>query len=142
MKHKSQHEGYEYYKRQLIPLGYAEQCQISLYEIPPGKAGYPYHFHTENEESFFIIRGEGLLKTPSGSREVKAGDFLFFPANEDGAHKLTNISQTEMLVYLDFGTRNKIDVAIYPDSGKIGIWGENVNKVFKLNEEADYYEGE
>jgi len=141
-QHKKQHEGYEYYKRQLIPLGYAEQCHISLYEIPPGKTGYPYHYHMKNEETFFIIRGKGLLKTPSGNREVSAGDFLFFPANEGGAHKLTNISETEMLEYLDFSTYNKIDVAIHPDSEKAVIWGKDINKVVRLNKEVDYYEGE
>jgi len=141
VQHKNQHEGYEYYKRELVLLN-AEQCQISLYEIPPKKAGYPYHYHMKNEETFYIIRGKGLLKTPSGNREVSAGDFLFFPANESGALKLTNTSETEMLVYLDFSTYNKIDVAIHPDSEKVVIWGEKINKVFKLKEKADYYDGE
>ena len=67
---------------------------------------------------------------------------MFFPANESGAHKLTNTSETEMLVYLDFSTYNKIDVAIHPDSEKVVIWGEKINKVFKLKEKADYYDGE
>ena len=61
VQHKNQHEGYEYYKRELVLLN-AEQCQISLYEIPPKKAGYPYHYHMKNEETFYIIRGKGLLK--------------------------------------------------------------------------------
>jgi len=141
-EHKNLHEGYEYYCRPLVPNGTAEQCKVSLYEIPPGKSAYPYHYHTQNEEVFYVISGNGLLKTPDGERNVSSGDFLFFPANESGAHKLTNTSETEMLVYLDFDTVNKIDVAFYPDSKKIGIWGNNINKVFKTDQQVDYYDGE
>ncbi len=67
---------------------------------------------------------------------------MFFPPNEKGAHKLTNTSDSELLVYLDFDTHNDIDVAFYPDSGKIGVWGENLNKVFKVNQQVEYYDGE
>ena len=141
-EHENDHAGYEYYKRALVPLGLAEQCVVAAYEIPPGKAAYPYHYHTQKEESFFILRGKGLLKTPAGGKTVEAGDFLFFPANETGAHKLTNTSETEMLVYLDFDTRNKIDAAVYPDSGKIGVWGGGIDQVFRTAQQVDYYDGE
>lgn len=141
-KHKAGQEGYEYYKRELVPKGFAQQCAISLYEIPPGKSAYPYHYHVKNEEAFYIISGEGTLKTPLGNKSVSAGDFLFFPANEKGAHKLMNTSETEMLIYLDFDTYNDIDVAFYPDSEKIGIWGKSINQVYKTNEQVDYYKDE
>ncbi|MCL1986443.1 MAG: cupin domain-containing protein [Firmicutes bacterium] len=141
-EHNNKHEGYEYYRRRFTPLGFAEQCEVSIYEIPPGNAMCPYHYHVMNEETFYIISGKGLLKTPTGEKEVLPGDILFFPANENGAHKLTNISDTEMLVYLDFGTRNEIEVAFYPNSGKIGVWGKNINKIYKENQNVDYYNGE
>ncbi|MCL2010753.1 MAG: cupin domain-containing protein [Synergistaceae bacterium] len=141
-EHKSPHEGYEYSFRPLVPYGLAEQCKVYLYEIPPGKSAYPYHYHTKNEEVFYIISGKGLLKTPAGEKEVSSGDLLFFPANENGAHKLTNTSETETLVYLDFDTDNKIDVALYPDSGKIAIWGKNLAQVYKTSQQANYYDGE
>lgn len=141
-KLKKEHKNYEYVKHELIPKGYANQCAVSLYEILPGKSAYPYHYHTKNEESFYIISGSGILKTPDKEDRVTAGDFLFFPANEKGAHKLTNTSDTELLVYLDFDTYNDIDVALYPDSGKIGVWGKNVNQVYKVSNQVDYYEDE
>lgn len=142
LKHRNDHEGYEYYKRNLIPKGKANQCNISMYEIPPQKSAYPYHYHVKNEEAFYIISGEGILKSPEGEKKVTAGDFLFFPANENGAHKLTNSSETDMLVYLDFDTSNDIDVAFYPDSGKIGIWGKNINQLYEIDENVDYYKDE
>lgn len=141
-KHKNEHEGYEYYKRELVPKGSAQQCAVSLYEIPPCKSAYPYHYHMKNEESFYIISGQGILKTPLGDKIVSAGDFLFFPAGEAGAHKLTNALETESLIYLDYDTYNDIDVAFYPDSGKIGIWGKNVNQLYKTNHQVEYYKDE
>ena len=123
--HKCEHEGYEYF-----------------YEIPPMKSAYPYHFHYKTEETFYVISGKGILKTPEGEKRIGAGELLFFPAGEAGAHKLTNASETENLVYIDFDATHELDVAVYPDSDKIGIWGMGINKIFPKSAEADYYDGE
>ena len=65
-----------------------------------------------------------------------------FPTGPEGAHKLTNSSTTENLVYIDFDVVHEIDVAVYPDSDKIGIWGMEINKLFQKSDSVDYYEGE
>lgn len=140
--HKNEHAGYEYVKRAVVPRGAAGHCAVSVYEVPPGKSAYPYHYHTANEEVFYILWGTGTLRTPEGAKTVVPGDFLFFPANASGAHKLTNESPDETLVYIDFGTANSVDVAFYPDSGKVGIWGRNINAVFEEERKVDYYHGE
>ena len=142
VSHKCDHEGYEYYRRKFIPFGGAKNALVSVYEIPPGKAAYPYHYHHKNEETFYILSGEGILKTPEGERKVKAGELLFFPAGPEGAHKLTNLSETEMLTYIDFDVVHDIDIAVYPDSGKIGIWGMGINKIYPEDADVDYYHGE
>lgn len=141
-KQKFWNESYEYTRRDFIPRGEASQCVVSVYEIPPGKSAFPYHYHHKNEETFYILTGKGRLKTPEGERDVSAGDLLFFPANASGAHKLTNTSSSETLVYLDFDTANDLDAAVYPDSNKIGIWGKGVNRVYRMEENVDYYDGE
>lgn len=141
VKHVCEHEGFEYRKWNLLPRSSGAGCVAGLYEIPPGKAAYPYHYHVKNEEIFYILRGTGTLKTPQGERPVCAGDFLFFPANEHGAHKLTNTGE-EPLAYLDFDTSHDIDVTFYPDSDKIGVWGKDINQVYKTENQVDYYEGE
>ena len=141
-KHTHRHEGYEYFRKKFVPMGTAEHTQVGIYEIPPKKAAYPYHYHLKDEETFYIISGKGLLKTPDGEKTVKAGDLLFFPAGSEGAHKLTNTSETENLVYIDFDVIHDLDVAVYPDSGKIGIWGKDVNRVYLQDTDVDYYEGE
>ena len=140
-KHKSGAEGYEFYRRDLLAVHEA-QSLVRVYEIPPGKSAYPYHYHLKNEETFFILKGEGLLRSLEGERPVKAGDLLFFPAGEGGVHKLTNTSEREMLVYIDFDIVHDLDVTVYPDSGKLGIWGKDVNKVYRMDDDVPYYEGE
>lgn len=141
-RHVAEHEGYEYTRRRFVRRGEAENTLVSVYEIPPGKAAYPYHYHLKDEETFYILSGEGLLKTPVGERPVHAGELLFFPAGSAGAHKLTNTSSTEKLVYIDFDVIHDLDVAVYPDSGKIGVWGKDVNRVYRASDNVDYYDGE
>ena len=140
-KYKEGSEGYGFYRRDLTKIHEAESL-VRVYEIPPGKSAYPYHYHLKNEETFFILKGEGLLRTPEGECRVRPGDLLFFPAGESGAHKLTNTSETELLVYLDFDVVHDLDVAVYPDSGKLGIWGLDTNKIYRIDDDVDYYDGE
>ena len=82
------------------------------------------------------------MKTPEGEKPVSAGDLLFFPANCDGAHKLTNLSDTEDLVYLDVDVVHDLDVAVYPETGKLGVWGKNINRIWRQQDDVDYYDGE
>ena len=142
VSHRCEHEGYEYFRRKFISFGGAKNTLVSVYEIPPGKAAYPYHFHYKNEETFYILSGEGILRTPAGGRRVAAGELLFFPVGPEGAHILTNCSKTEMLSYIDFDVVHDIDIAVYPDSDKIGIWGKGINKIYPRSADVDYYEGE
>ncbi|MBQ8382907.1 MAG: cupin domain-containing protein [Clostridia bacterium] len=142
VRHKCEHEGYEYIRKTFVHRNEARQCVVNVYEIPPMKSAFPYHYHHCNEEVFYIISGHGILRTPDSERAVSAGDLLFFPANERGAHKLTNSSASDDLVYIDFDTANDIDVTIYPDSGKIGVWGKDVNQIHKVKNQVDYYDGE
>ena len=135
------HGEYEYIKRAFVPVG-EHNTLLCLYEVPPGKSAYPYHYHMRNEESFHILSGEGTLRTPEGERHVSAGDYLHFPAGPEGAHKLTNTSDHAPLVYIDFDVHHVLDVCHYPDSGKLAIWGMGVNRVYPGDANVDYYQGE
>ena len=142
VSHRNEHDDYEYFRRKFVPFGAAGNTAVSVYEIPPHKAAYPYHFHHKNEETFYIISGEGILRTPDGERKVCAGELLFFPTGREGAHKLTNCSDTQNLVYIDFDAVHDVDIAVYPDSEKIGIWGKGINKLYHEGDDAAYYDGE
>lgn len=138
-QHVCNHSEYEYFIKKIISRDDNANCLFSIYEIPPLKSAYPYHSHTSNEEVFYIISGKGVLRKPDSEKNVRVGDVIFCPANEKGAHKLTNVSSTENLVYLDFDTVHDLDICFYPDSNKIGVWGKGINKTFKEDSNVGYY---
>lgn len=142
-KHKAEHEPYEYVKYEVTSQSDFNQCYIAIYEIPPMKSNYPYHYHMTNTEAFYIISGKGILRTPNGDRAIKSGDFIVCPPSEKGAHKLINDSQNEILKYIDYDTTHSPDVIHYPDSDKTGIIVHNQSNTFYKNEnKVNYYDGE
>ncbi|MBY9080766.1 cupin domain-containing protein [Paenibacillus sp. HN-1] len=142
-KHKNVSADYEYRKYEVSGFSEQNTSCIAFYEIPPGKSGYPYHYHAKNEEIFYIISGEGTLKSPSGERTVGPGDIIVCPLLEGGAHKLTNSSATESLVYLDIDILHFPELIYYPDSNKVGVFASGeMKKFYKTDSDVDYYEGE
>jgi uncharacterized cupin superfamily protein len=132
------HETFDYDKIDLVAKGEAKGCVAALIKLAPKRAGFPYHYHTLNEECFFILSGKGFLRTPEGEQEVAAGDSIFFPRGETGAHQLTNSSEIEPLVYLDFDTSHDPEVCFYPDTQKIGIFGENLRQIYYTKDQTKY----
>ena len=48
----------------------------SLWELPPGEAAYPYHFHHAEEELIVVLAGRPLLRTPAGRRRLEQGEVV------------------------------------------------------------------
>ena len=124
----------------------SELLGASLWEIDPGEAAYPYHAHLAEEELLVILEGRPSLRTPSGWREVEAGETLWFPRGEDGAHQLVNRTD-ELVRFLAFSTQLGPDVVLQPDSGKVGAFerrsrGGGLRLWFHPDDAVGYYEGE
>lgn len=141
-EYENEHQPYEYYKHIVAGAAAGNQCTVNFYELPPGKSSFPYHYHTANEEIFYLISGTGLLRTPDGEKTVQAGDVIIFPTGEKGAHKLTNLSETETLVYLDVDTNRFPEIVYYPDSNKIGVKASGEMKNIYMDTDVGYYAGE
>lgn len=94
----------------------ADKCHVDFVEVPPKNFAYGYHYHEVNEEIFYIIEGEAEVRTESGVKHLKQGDMICFPANKSGSHVIFNPSETEKLVYIDFGTTALPDVVHFPDA--------------------------
>lgn len=110
--------------KKIVGGGETDTCAVSFVEIPVGKYAYGYHYHDQSEEVFYIISGQGTLRSFYGEKAVKAGDILCFPTGEKGAHVLSNSSDTEPLVYVDFDVRaTKTDIVAFPDTGKMQVRG-------------------
>ena len=129
------------FKRSSVSEKWGE-LEVYFYTLQPGKANYPYHYHTTNEEVFYIISGRGTLKTPEGDKTVSEGDVIIMPANKAGAHRLINTSDMP-LVYLEVKTSKSPEIVLYPDTpGKFMIQYSNVFKWFNEDSEINYLSGE
>jgi uncharacterized cupin superfamily protein len=73
---------------------------------------------------------------------VRAGDYVAFTPGPPG-HQVLNRS-TAPLRFLALSTMIEPEVAVYPDSKKIGVLARshNVVSVHKQDAAVDYYEGE
>lgn len=55
---------------------------LNLYEIAPGeRAPIRYHYHTEQEEAFYVIEGELHVETEAGEFVVPAGELFVVEPN-------------------------------------------------------------
>ena len=89
--------------------------------VPPGKTAFPAHHHFAQEEHFFILSGNGLVRIGDQTHPVKANDYLVhLPGGPETAHQLINTGE-EDLFYLAISTTQIPEVVGYPDSGKTGV---------------------
>ena len=110
----------------VIPWEDVSSCSVAFIEVPVGKCSYINHWHNIAEEVFYIISGQGKLRTYCGEKDVKAGDMLCFPAGVKGVHAISNSSATEPLIYIDFAANPKTDIAIAPDTNQAWIYGDHI----------------
>ena len=122
----------------------------SLYELPPGKRSWPYHYHTGNAEALYVLAGTGTLRVDDAEHELEAGEYVAFPAGPEGAHRVVNDGD-EPLRYLAMSTMREPDVTVYPDSEKIGVFADSapggdgdrdVAGYFERDSDVGYWEGE
>jgi uncharacterized cupin superfamily protein len=144
-------ERFGYRRKSLSSAAGGEKVGCSLYEVPPGRRAWPYHYHLANEEAIYVLEGSGTLRIGGEEVRVAEGDYVALPARAEGAHQLVNSSEA-VLRYLCFSTMVEPDVMVYPDSGKVGIFGgaapggpkeeRTLSKFLRSDAEVGYYDGE
>jgi uncharacterized cupin superfamily protein len=123
------------------PFG-AEATGMSVHELPPGNASWPYHFETTEEEWLIVIEGELTLRTPAGESVLRTGDVACFPAGAAGAHAVRNHSDAPVRYAMPSTNAPYGDACVYPDSGKVLIHAPGFEHRGWLGEPVDYWEGE
>ncbi|HLL55447.1 MAG TPA: cupin domain-containing protein [Myxococcaceae bacterium] len=98
----------------------AKQLGCSLYEVAPGKAAFPFHWHMLKEEAIIVLSGTGTLRLGDAQVQVRAGDYVALPVGASCAHQLRNTG-SEPLRYYALSTMGDAEVAVYPDSRKLGV---------------------
>ena len=122
----------------------AEKLGASLYELEPGQKTFPYHYEYGVEEWLLVVAGKPTLRAPDGEHELRAGDVVCFREGPAGAHQVRNATDGPVRVLI-FSTKAVPDAAVYPDSGKIGIWTGNEAdppRLFRIESAVDYWDGE
>ena len=142
--------GFTYRRARIGRHAATERLGASLYEIPPGQATFPYHWHSANEELMIVLEGRPSLRTPEGWRELEPGEVVSFPRGPDGAHQLHNRSEATARLLI-VSEMNAPEVCGYPDSGKLSAATrppgspedpEEVFGFFPREAEVDYWHGE
>jgi uncharacterized cupin superfamily protein len=126
----------------------ARKLGYSFFNVAPGKAAFPYHTHSGNEEMIYIIDGNGTLRFGKEESAVRAGSVVACPPGSEYAHQLINTGRAE-LRYLVVSTMEFPDLSEYPDSKKVGAYsssavGPNVGfrALYVRDRNVNYYEGE
>ena len=121
----------------------AERLGASLYEVEPGQATVPYHWHAGNEELLIVLRGRPSLRTPEGWRELTEGEVVAFPRGERGAHQLANHGDAPAR-FVIFSEMRQPEVVVYPDSNKVGARSrpDGIRLNFLADNAVDYWHGE
>jgi uncharacterized cupin superfamily protein len=126
----------------------AKKLGYNLTVCPPGKAIYPFHNHHINEEMFFIIEGEGMLRFGDKEYPLRKHDVIACPPGKrDVAHQIVNTGTTD-LKFLALSTAERNEVCEYPDSNKVGIrigddWDKpDLRAIFRAEQTVDYWDRE
>lgn len=126
----------------------SEQAGLNWGRLAPGKAATPVHCHSEEEEIYVILEGEGTLELwPSplaeergATREdaaVRAGNVVARPGGTRIAHTVR--AGDGGLTYLVYGTRKPNDICYFPRSNK--IYWRGVGLIARV-EALGYWDGE
>ena len=133
--------GYRARMARLGPSIGAERLGGSVYELDPGDSVCPYHYENTEEEWLLVLTGMPTLRDPEGEHELAEGDVVCFLEGPDGAHKVTNRSDTVVrILMLSTKPKTDISICIYPDSDKVGVYPPG--KLFRLTDAVDYWDGE
>jgi len=126
----------------------AQKLGYSFFNVPPGKAAFPYHTHSGNEEMIYIIDGEAILRLGKEELPVAAGTVIACPPGAEYPHQLVNTGNKK-LRYLVVSTMEFPDICEYPDSNKIGAYATaavgaqvGLRALYVKDRNVNYYEGE
>jgi len=150
----SSHSHGESFEAEFAPVANnlnAKKLGYRVTRVPAGKRAWPLHAHYVNEEMFFVLSGNGSVKIGKEIYPIKEGDFISAPPNPEEPHQIINDSGSS-LTYICVSTMLEPEVAVYPDSEKIGVVAGSppgrvdnkagIFKFVKMDSDVGYWDGE
>ena len=98
---------------------------VNLTRIVPGGQSSHRHAHSKQDEFVYVLEGEAVLETNSGSQTLTPGMCAGFPAGTGNSHRFVNDTSRDV-VLLVIGDRTADDEITYPDidmQGRLGADG-------------------
>ncbi|QJP13379.1 cupin domain-containing protein [Starkeya sp. ORNL1] len=114
---------------------------VAIEELAPGKQSAPAHYHVFEEEHVYVLEGALTVRIGADSYEMKAGDYVCFPAGQPAGHCLINNGDATCR-YVIVGERNPNEVVVYTDSGKVLVRALGPRAIFDLAATRGYWDGE
>ena len=136
--------GFTWRAARLGPMLGAEKLGATVYELQPSERSFPYHYEYGAEEWLIVVSGRPTLRDPEGEHELSPGDVVCFHEGPDGAHLVRNDSDEPVRILIA-STKQLPDAAVYPDSGKVGLWTGNESdppRLFRISDAVDYWKDE
>lgn len=140
-------EGFRSRRAQVGAQAGAQRLGASVYELEPGQAPFPLHYHLGNEELLVVLRGEPSLRTTEGERRLAEGEVVAFPVGPAGEHQVVNRGDEPVRILL-LSEMNAPEVVIRPEAGNLSAFGrppggtgEGIHKVFLERDETDLWDG-
>jgi uncharacterized cupin superfamily protein len=137
-------DGFRVRRARLAQQAGAKKLGVSLWDVPPGEAAYPYHWHVVDEEVVVVLDDGLSLRGADGEwRALRAGDVVAFPVGEEGGHQLWNRGESKArFLSISSGPSEGDDIVFYPDSGKVGVYAQNHYEMYPRASAVDYWDGE
>jgi uncharacterized cupin superfamily protein len=101
-------------KKRLGNVAGLSQFGVNLTTLKPGAWSSQRHWHRNEDEFVYVLKGEVVLCEDHSETVLKAGDAAGFKADSGNGHCLINRTQ-EDAVFLEIGTRADTETAVYPD---------------------------
>jgi uncharacterized cupin superfamily protein len=141
-------EGFRTRRAMLGKQAEAKRLGASLFEIEPGNAAFPLHYHLGNEEMLIVVAGTPTLRTADGERELAEGEIVSFPLGEQGAHQVINRTDGPVRILM-LSEMIAPDIVVRPESGKISAFsrppgghGEGMHGIYYEHDSKPFWEGE
>ena len=144
----SEREGFRGRRARLGRQAGCEHLGISLFELEPGSAAFPLHYHFGNEEMLIVLGGKVSLRTAEGERPLDEGEVVAFPVGEAGAHQVVNRGEQPARIVIVSEMRAP-DIVVRLESQKIsaaaippGSLAEGFHEIYFRRDATDMWDGE
>ncbi|MBO9533455.1 MAG: cupin domain-containing protein [Solirubrobacteraceae bacterium] len=137
--------GYDSLRARVGDVAGSHRLGMSVWDLAPGCAAYPFHFHYVEEELLVVLEGTPMLRGASGWRRLARGAVVSFLPGPDGAHQIYNDGEAPVR-FIAISTSGAPDIVSYPEQDKIGVFERppgdgKLFKLFPVDAEVHYAEG-